>query len=280
MEKLLIVDGHNLLFRMFYGIPGTIKNSKDVDIKATFGFVGGIIKYVKRFTPDKIIVVFDSETSITENRNDYEDYKSNRIDYSVLPDEENPFTQLPYIIDILNHLQVTNIEVQGNEADDYIASLCKKYRNENEIVIVSTDQDFFQLVDENVSVYNPRGKDGVLYTPEKVYEKFGVHPEQIIDYKVLVGDNSDNIKGVKGIGPKTAVKILSCGSIECILNKEVIIEDKLLKKLEGSIEIINRNNKLITMKNDLSIDIDECKFNCNVNPRDKSMDVLKASGIY
>lgn len=280
MEKMLIIDGHNLLFRMFYGLPYSVKNSKNVDIKAAFGFIGGIIKYVNKFNPDKIVVVFDSETSISENRSDYEDYKKNRIDYSALPDEENPFTQLPYIFKSLEHLKVEYNEVQGNEADDYIASLCEKYRNDNEITIISTDQDFFQLVDNNISVFNPRGKDGILYSPEKILEKLSVKPIQIIDYKALVGDSSDNIKGVKGIGPKTAVKILSNGSLDKILNKEVEVDKKILNKLEDNVEIINRNIKLITMKTNLSIDIAEANLICKVDGDYKAMNILRDCGVY
>jgi DNA polymerase-1 len=252
MDKLLLFDGHNLLFRMFFGIPGTVKNSKGEDIKAVIGFISSVIKYISKFKPDRVCIVFDSETSIADKSLDYSDYKSNRIDYTKVPDSENPFTQLPKILKILDFMGIPYMVVKDHEADDYIASICEKYRDLYEITIVSTDQDFFQLVRDNIVVFNPFGKEGTLYNSEKIYEKLGVKPEQIIEYKALMGDKSDNINGIRGVGPKTAQKILSFGSINSIIENK-LIEEKLYNLIIENKEIIDRNIKLITMKRDISV---------------------------
>jgi DNA polymerase-1 len=183
VQKLLIIDGMNLLFRMFFGIPASLKNTRGEEIKGVIGFLGGIKKYCKIFSPDKLIAVFDSETGLTEKMAIDAEYKQNRIDYSDVPEELNPFSQLKYIYQVLDYLSIPYVEVKDYEADDYIASICEKYKVDLSCFIVSTDNDFMQLVDENVNLYNPT-RD-LLFTPELVYEKFNVFPHQMIDYKIL-----------------------------------------------------------------------------------------------
>jgi len=263
---------------MFYGIPSSIKNSDDEDIKAVVGFIASVNKLMKKFRTRNIIIVFDSETSTQSRLDEFEDYKQNRIDYSQVPDEENPFTQLPHIYKALSYLNIEHYEARICEADDYIASLSDKYRNEFDVVIVSTDKDFLQLVDEKTTVYNPVGKEGTLYTTDKVCEKFLVSPEQIIDYKILVGDPSDNIAGVKGIGKKTAAKILSSGSIVDILNGDVEIEEKWLNKLHEHKSIIERNRKLITMDRKIALN-DHEGFAVDLNTERRTMDILRDCGV-
>lgn len=280
MEKLLIVDGHNLLFRMFYGIPGSIKNTKGKEIKGTVGFVGSLYKLIDKLSPDRMILVFDSETSINNRLDEYSEYKQNRIDYSRMEENENPFTQLQYIYKAIKHLEIAYIEARDYEADDYIASLCQKYKERYDIVVVSTDRDFLQLVDKNIVVYNPMGKEGVFYTPDKVQEKYSINPNQVIDYKALVGDKSDNINGVKGIGAKTAVKILKCGSLYELLNQDKEVEEKLYNKLNTNRAIIERNKALITMKRNIDVNIDVSTAVVNMNTRKRTMELLKECGVY
>jgi DNA polymerase I len=279
MENCLIIDGHNLLFRMFYGIPGSIKSSQGTEIKAVVGFVSGLIKYINKFLPDNIIIVFDSETSIIDKSSDYKDYKSNRINYLDVPDNENPFLQLPHIFQVLDYLSIPYKEVQEYEADDYIASLCERFREQCKIIIVSTDQDFFQLVDDSISVFNPNGKDGTMFDSQKIYEKLGVYPNQIVDYKSLVGDNSDNISGIRGVGPKTAQKILSIGNINELI-KDDLLDRKIYGLLKENEATINRNKKLITMKRDIPIDIEIRKAIQETIANLKAIDIMRSSGVY
>jgi DNA polymerase-1 len=263
---------------MFYGIPGSIKNAKGTEIKAVVGFISGLFKYINKFSPDNIIVVFDSETSIIDKSNDYKDYKSNRINYLDVPENENPFTQLPHIFQVLSYLGIPYKEIKDYEADDYIASFCENYRKQYKAIIVSTDQDFFQLVDDNISVFNPNGKDGTMYTTTKVYEKLGVYPNQIVEYKSLIGDKSDNITGIRGVGPKTAQRILSYGSINEIVQNGCK-DEKVHAILKENEAIINRNVKLISMKKDIPITFEDSKSIKEIDTYVRVMDIIKASGV-
>ena len=248
-EKILIIDGHNLLFRMFYGIPSSIKNSKGQEIKGLVGFLGSIKKLVKEFNPYNIIVVFDSETSKKSNLSLDNNYKANRQDYTKVPDEENPFTNLPAIKKALDFLNITNTEVINNEADDYIASITNN--NLYNYIIVSTDTDFIQLINDNTYLYIPRGKKSILYDKEKVYEKYKIYPKQYVLYKALIGDKSDNISGIKGIGKITATKILQYKNIESFIkdNKSNKISETILnnrKRILVNTELITLNKNLDT----------------------------------
>jgi DNA polymerase-1 len=279
MNRLVLIDGHNLLFRMFYGIPRPVYNKDGKDLKTVMGFIGGVSKLAKTLKADRLLVLFDSINSTGDRIAEYEDYKANRIDYSQLPDEENPFVQLPDIYKVLDFLNIAYIEADGYEADDYIASICKKYKGDYEMLIVSTDSDFNQLVAEDVTIFNPRGQHGSFYTPEKVYEKFGVTPDQIVDYKSLVGDSADNILGVKGIGPKRAIEVLTYGTLEEILAGETELLDKYLVKIKDAEDVVKRNQLLIEMIKTVDVDLDdqvlEIKFDVNKRP----MRILEECGL-
>lgn len=262
MEKVLIIDGHNLLFRMFFGIPQSIKNNQGQELKGVLGFLGGINRLLHQFHPQYLIVVFDTETSIGDRLQENKDYKQNRIDYSLLSDDLNPFTQLPFIKQALSSIGILYHEAVGYEADDYIASLCEALVGYNKI-IVSTDKDFLQLVTDSTLAYNPIAD--IIYTPEKVFEKFQVTPTQIIDYKTLVGDASDHIKGVPGIGPKTAVKILQVGTLDEILMQIKPIDDKWYQKISVARDIILSNRRLIMMKRNLGVHIDMEQLRCSLS---------------
>lgn len=249
MKRIILIDGHNLLFRMFYGIPVPIRNSKGKDIKGLIGFIGSLKALVNEFRPYSLYVVFDSETSKNSNLAIDEAYKANRIDYSNIPEEENPFSQLPLIKKALKYVNIAYLEVENNETDDFIASIVSNPINKYQYIIVSTDTDFMQLVDNNVFLYVPRGKKSVLYNREEVIKKYNVTPEKYVIFKALVGDKSDNIKGVIGIGNITAAKILKYNSIQefieknpnsrfssiLISNEEVIIKNQQLIKLNKHI---------------------------------------------
>lgn len=252
-EKVVLIDGHNLLFRMFYGIPSSIKNKDGKEIKGVVGFIGSLKKIASQFQPFSMVVVFDSETSKNTNLKLSKDYKSNRPLFSVVPEEENPFSQLPMIKQCLDFLHISYLEVEENEADDYIASLVSQLRNKYEFIIISTDTDFFQLLDRNVHVFVPRGKHSVLYGVEEFVSKYTVFPNQYVLFKSLVGDKSDHISGVPGIGKVLAAKIVRYPSIYayCRENKGKQI-CKLLE--EHSLRII-MNQKLIALNKDLNIGI-------------------------
>ena len=252
MERLILVDGHNLLFRIFFGFNRPIMHN-GIDRRCQVGFASSLNKILKDFKTSKLLVLFDSVTSTTSRLEVYPDYKQNRIDYS--EQEDNPFDELPDIYKILDKLEIPFIEADGFEADDYIATLCKKYQDKYEIVIVSTDSDFNQLVNETVSIFKPRGKKSEVLTPDSIKEKLQVSPSQIIEFKSLVGDSADNIPGIKGIGPKRAAEILSYGSIDEIISRQTVIPEKYLNKIIEHEEILKRNKFLITMMDNAPVEL-------------------------
>lgn len=208
-SKLLIIDGHNLLFQMFYGMPASITGKGGRPIHGTLGFVGGLLKILRMILPTHTVVIFDGETG-SDRTQTYPEYKSNRIDYTDVPEDENPFSQLGDIMRSLDWMGIKYFESDcGAEADDVIACYANLYKEDMDIVIASADTDFIQLVSSNISLLVYRGQKTVIYTPGKVVEKWGVRPECFAGYKSLIGDNADNIKGVPRIGPKTAVQLIS-----------------------------------------------------------------------
>jgi DNA polymerase I len=205
MNKLLLIDGHNLLCKAFYGLPERLL-SNGKPIQGVIGFIGMMLKIIKIFEPTHILVVFDPEE--TPSRVSlYEKYKSNRQDSSRLPEKVNPFSQLAGIKTALDKLGIKYLEQQGHEADDMIASIA--INTEGEIIIVSTDTDFLQLVNQRIKVFRYHGEKSILFNEAKVQERYGVNPSRFLEYKALVGDKADNISGIKGIGPKTAVKTIN-----------------------------------------------------------------------
>ncbi len=252
MKRIVLIDGHNLLFRMFYGIPTSIKNTKGKEIRGLIGFIGSLKKLVDKFNPDSLVVIFDSETSRNNNLKIDKDYKSNRLDYTDIEEEENPFSQLSLIKKALDYLNITYIEVENDEADDYIASIVSNIlSNKNQYIIVSTDFDFIQLISSNIFLYVPRGKNSILYDEKEVIKKYNIRSNQYILLKSLVGDKSDNIKGVSGIGNITASKILKYETLyDFILDNP---NSRYSKLLLDNKETIEKNKKLITMNRNLDV---------------------------
>ena len=244
MKKLLLIDGHNLLFRMFFGMPFPFYNDKDVNITGTVGFVGTVVKMIKFLNVDECLVVFDGESSRSVRED--EDYKANRPDYGILSDEENPFTQLIFIKAVLDYLSIKWIETERIECDDYIAIISKKYGGE--IFISSTDTDFYQLINDRVKVVKFKGKNTEFVDEKFIYEKFSVSPTDFALYKAIIGDTSDNIKGIHKVGPKTAVKI-----INSLKNNTT---DKFLEIYTSNLETIKHNLNLIKLPNS-SVDINK-----------------------
>ena len=216
MEKLLIVDGSNLLFQMFYGMPARIVNSQGRPIQGTLGFVGALLKIIRMVGPTHVAVVFDGECQNPRRELDGE-YKANREDFSLLPEAETPFSQLPDIFAALDYLDIRYAETVDCEADDWMAGFAYTY-GDREVVIASQDSDLFQLITEKVHILRYRGKKTVLCDPAYIREKLGIEPGQYADFKALVGDASDNIRGVEKVGPKTAAALLAqFGDLESIL---------------------------------------------------------------
>lgn len=220
------------------------------------GFIGSLKKLVDQFKPYSLYVIFDSETSKNSNLAIDKEYKSNRIDYSSICEEENPFSQLPLIKKALKYLNISYLEVENNEADDFISSIVSKPTNEYQYIIVSTDTDFIQLIDNNVFLYVPRGKKSILYKRKEVIKKYSVIPEKYVIFKSLVGDKSDNVKGINGIGNITAAKILKYNSLQEFIENNP--NSRFSNILISNEELIIKNQKLIELNK--LIDTSEITF--------------------
>lgn len=250
MKRLLIVDGSNLLFQMFFGMPARIVNEQGKAIQGTLGFVGALLKIIRRVEPTHIAVFFDGEH---ENERCLVDdaYKANRVDYSQVPEEENPFSQLDDVYSALDFMGIKYAETTDCETDDLIGAYALSLGREIEIIISSFDSDFFQLITDKVSVLRYRGEKTVICTPEYIEEKYGITPGQYADFKSLTGDASDNIKGADKVGLKTAALLLNeFSSLENILaNIKEIKKLSVRESITGNAERLRRNYKIIKLGN-------------------------------
>ena len=248
MNKLLLVDGHCLLFQMFYGMPARIIGKEGKPIQGTLGFVGAMRKILAMTHPSHVAVIFDGETHNPRTDLDV-DYKANREDFSLVAQEDNPFLQLPDIYRALDYMGIAHIETTDCETDDVLASYAKAYGNDYEIVICSQDSDFFQLISENVSVLRYRGEKSVNCDVAYMREKFDISPDQYAFFKSLTGDGSDNIKGIPGIGPKTAAALVNQFSTpdSLLQNADLIKQPKLRESIKQNADRLALNLKLITL---------------------------------
>ena len=248
MDKLLVVDGSNLLFQMFYGMPARIVGKHGKSVHGTLGFIGALLKVIRKISPDGVVVIFDGECKNERKEIDC-DYKANRPDYSLMPEEETPFCQLPDIYAALDFLKIKHMETTDCETDDIVAGYARRYGRDMQVTILSMDSDFFQLITGQVRVLRYRGEQSVLCDCSYVANRYGVLPAQYAEWKSLVGDGSDNIKGVRGIGPKTAAALLAdYGSLEEILKNAESIERKSVREaILSSVERIEKNRALIVL---------------------------------
>lgn len=207
MDKLLLVDGMNLLFQMFFGMPARIVNSQGKAIQGTLGFVGALGKILRMTKPTHVAVLFDGECENPRKILDAS-YKSQREDFSEAPEEDNPFSQLRDVYRALDVLGLRHGETENCEFDDWAAAYAHRYGDTTEVVIASWDSDFFQLITENVKVLRYRGDRSLLCDEAYIRQKLGIAPAQYADFKSLTGDSADYIRGAEGIGPKTAAALL------------------------------------------------------------------------
>lgn len=239
MNKLLIVDGHNLLFQMFYGMPSRIISIDGKPIQGVIGFVGALLKIIKMTSPSHVLVLFDGEHGNFRDEINSE-YKKNRLDYSLVAESDNPFSQLGYIYKALSTLNISYFEEDKYEVDDIIASYVYRYGKQAEIIISSFDSDYFQLVSEQVTVLRYRGKKTVVCNKAYIFERFGILPEFYADFKSLTGDSADNIKGAQWVGNKTAAELINrFGDLEKIIAHAFEITNERIKN-----SIINNEQRL------------------------------------
>ncbi|MEA3392960.1 MAG: 5'-3' exonuclease H3TH domain-containing protein, partial [Candidatus Marinimicrobia bacterium] len=247
MNKLFIIDGMAIAYRAHFAlIRNPLVTSDGRHISATYGFLNALLKIVRDESPDYLAVAFDSKEKTFRHKK-YPDYKATR---EKMPFEMRP--QIQWIKDILSAMNIPMIEIPGFEADDIIGTLARRAESEKiDTYMVSGDKDFMQLVSDHIFLYAPAtGKRPLtIYDKAGVEEKWGVPPENIIDLLGLMGDSSDNIPGVKGVGEKTAVKYLQkYGSMDALLEAAPdISNEKQRNKLLEEADMARLSRELATI---------------------------------
>lgn len=250
-KRLILVDGTNLAFRQFYAIR-ELNRRDGFPVNAIYGFVQALWALEKQMEADRIVVCFDISKS-KKRRELFPEYKANR---AKTPDDIK--VQLPFIKQAVKFLGHTLVEQEDVEADDIICSLANKFKKDQEIILASADKDFAQCVESSVVQAVPQpGGQWKLLDNEGVKEKFGVYPEQIIDYLSLLGDSADNIPGIPGVGQKTAAKWLQeYQDIETLFeNIAKLKPERLQAVFKEHKENLLRNRELIKLENDLIVSL-------------------------
>ncbi len=251
--KLLVVDGNSIVNRAFYGIKA-LSNKKGVFTNAITGFLNILLKLEKSFTPDCTAVAFDLKTPTFRHKL-YSEYKGTRK-----PMPEELAMQMPYVKEILKAMGIAIVQCEGWEADDILGTLSHAAEESGNTAVIATgDRDSFQLVTDKVYVNLAGNKEDVLYTPLEVREKYGVDPIQMIEVKALMGDSSDNIPGVKGIGEKTALDLIQkYSTVSNIYDRldELELTPSVKKKLTEGKESCFMSRELGTIALNAPVDLD------------------------
>ncbi|MDP4095508.1 5'-3' exonuclease [Paenibacillus sp. P96] len=245
-QSVMLVDGMALLFRAYYATAahGYIRRTKEgTPTNAIYGFIRYFWDAVQAFGPTHVVCCWDMGGK-TFRGDHFAAYKGNRAE---APDDLIP--QFTLIRDVMDSLGVPNIGAEGYEADDCIGTLaCHYSRDENmNVLVLSGDHDLLQLVDERIKVIIMKKGQGnyMVYTPASLMEEKGLQPRQIIDVKGLMGDTSDNYPGVRGIGEKTALKLVQeYGSIEGILENLELLSPSVRKKIENDLDMLHLSRRL------------------------------------
>ena len=254
-NSFYLIDGYALLYRSHFAlIRNPLINSKGQHTSAIYGFTNALLKLIKEESPDYIVTVFDGKEK-TFRHEMYPEYKATR---EKMPDELR--SQLPILWDLVDSLNIKSLLVNGFEADDIIGTLAIMGKKNNfDCRIISGDKDFMQLIDSDIKLHTP-GKNGssIIFGPNEVKKKWGVIPSKIVDLLGLMGDSSDNVPGVRGVGAKTAVKLLEqYGSFEKIIqNADDVKNKKIRESLKNETELAYLSKKLVTIKTDMKLDVD------------------------
>ena len=254
-KNLFIIDGHASLYRSHFAlIRNPLITTYGLHTSAIFGFLKQIMKILQEEDPDYFACAFDSKEK-TFRHKIFPDYKATR---KPMPEEMQD--QLPHLWELLEAMNIPILKKPGVEADDIIGTLAIAAEKDGiDTYIVSGDKDFMQLINEHIRLYSPgtrKSPGPILYSPEKVYEKWGVYPEKIVDLLGLMGDSSDNVPGVAGVGEKTAVKLIrEYGSLEGALENAHQVSNKRAQKglKEGS-ENALMSKELVTILTNVELD--------------------------
>ena len=259
MKKVLLIDGNNLMFRSYFATAysGSImRNSKGQATNALYGFVSMINKIIAEENPQYMAVAFDIGKNFRHEK--YSEYKAGR---NATPDDLK--SQMPIAREILDAMGIKYLEMEGYEADDIIGTLAREADLDPEYdgLIISSDHDLMQLISPVVSMKMLKSKDSTYYTVESFREEYGFDPIKIIDLKALMGDSSDNIPGVKGIGEKTARNLIQTyGSLDGVYEHIDEIKGKMKEKLEADKESAYFSYELATIYKEVPLEVDLSKL--------------------
>ncbi|MEZ0236028.1 MAG: 5'-3' exonuclease H3TH domain-containing protein, partial [Actinomycetota bacterium] len=253
-RRLFLLDGHSLSYRAFFALPPSLATTSGQVTNAVYGFTSMLIKLLAEERPDLIAVAFDVGRP-TVRLDKYAEYKAGRPE---TPDEFRQ--QLGLIVEVLETLRIPVIGIEGHEADDAIATLALRALEQGiDVVVVTADRDFFQLVRPGLTVmFNVKGISDIRrYDVEAVTERFGLPPEKYLDYVALKGDASDNIPGVPGVGEKTASKLVQdFGSVEELLTRTDELKGKLKESISAAGDQLALNKELAELNTDVDVDLE------------------------
>jgi len=262
-KKFIVVDGNSVFHRAYHAIP-YLNTRRGEAVNAVYGFSSIILRTIADIKPERIVVAFD-RAAPTFRHIEFEAYKAHR---SAPPEDLYP--QLPMVKDFLESANIKYFELDGYEADDLIATIAKKVEKESdeEIYIVSGDRDGLQLVNSRIKVWASGSKatEGIVFDEARVKERYGVTPKQMVTYKSIVGDTSDNIPGVNGIGPKGAADLINrFGDLEGIYKNLDKINDNLRQKLEASKEQAFTARYLVILDENAPVKFDSNEIPTEIN---------------
>jgi len=261
-EKVLIIDGLNTFIRVFSVIPTT--NDDGIHVGGIVGFLKSVGYAIKMLAPTRTIIVFDGKGGSNRRRKLYPEYKAKRTtkirlnrvnDFENIEDERHSMLmQLSRCAEYLEKLPVNIISVDSVEADDVMAYIAKQLLPKSKTTIMSTDKDFLQLVSDRISVWSPTKKK--LYNPEKVLEEYKVTSKNLLLSRIFEGDQSDNIKGVMGIGTKTLLKNFpQLADENVVMTRDDVIKeaqnnkgDRFYDLINDGVDTIHRNHKLMQLQ--------------------------------
>ncbi|SFL23917.1 DNA polymerase I [Paenibacillus sp. 1_12] len=251
MSKLIVIDGNSIAYRAFFALP-PLSNSSGLHTNAVFGFTTILLKLMEEHKPTHFLVAFDAG-KVTFRHTNYKDYKGGR---AKTPPELSE--QFPVLKDLIRAFGVSQFELEGYEADDIIGTLTRMADELGniEVIVVSGDKDMLQLASEHVKIALTRKgvSDVELYDPPYIMEKYGLTPNQIIDLKGLMGDTSDNIPGIPGVGEKTALKLLhEYGSVEGVLANTDQLKGKMKEKVVEHADDARMSKELATIFREVPI---------------------------
>lgn len=274
-KRLFLLDAYALIFRGYYALIKNPRiNSKGMDTSAIMGFMNSLFDVIKRERPDHLAVCFDKDGS-AERTELFEDYKANRDE---TPDAIR--VAVPIIQDILKAMHIPCIEVSGLEADDIIGTLAQQAEKEGyKVFMVTPDKDFGQLVSENIFMYRPsRMGNGIeIWGIPEIQKRFGVErPEQVIDYLGMMGDASDNIPGLPGVGDKTAKKFIAeFGSMEALLENTDKLKGKMKERVIENAELGRLSKKLATICTTCDVTFDAEDFELSQPDSEKVQELFE-----